>query len=89
MLKSSLFIKVLVLIGSVILLILPLSMLKGLINERSQYRDDVENSLEQSTSGAQKLLGPLIALPISEMISVQEGERGHETVEFYSLLFAG
>ncbi|MBB3322556.1 cell envelope integrity protein CreD [Atlantibacter sp. RC6] len=73
MLKSPLFIKILVLIGSVILLLLPLSMLKGLINERSQYRDDVENSLEQSTSGPQKLLGPLIALPITEMISVQEG----------------
>lgn len=72
MLKSPLFIKILVLIGSVILLLLPLSMLKGLINERSQYRDEVENSLEQSTSGAQKLLGPLIALPITEMISVQE-----------------
>lgn len=73
MLKSPLFIKILVLVGSVILLLLPLSMLKGLINERSQYRDDVENSIEQSTSGPQKLLGPLIALPITEMISVQEG----------------
>ncbi len=73
MLKSPLLIKIGVLIGSVILLLLPLSMLKGLINERSQYRDDVKNSLEQSTSGPQKLLGPLIALPITEMISVQEG----------------
>lgn len=72
MFKSPLFIKILVLIGSLVLLLVPLSMLKGLINERSEYRNDVENSLEQSTSGPQKLLGPLIAVPITEMISVQE-----------------
>lgn len=75
MLKSALFIKIVVLFGSVIVLLLPLSMLKGLISERSHYRDDVKNSLEQSTSGPQKLLGPLIALPITEMITVREGNK--------------
>ena len=44
MFKSPLFIKILVLIGSLVLLLVPLSMLKGLINERSEYRNDVENS---------------------------------------------
>lgn len=75
MLKSPLLIKMLVLTGSILLLLLPLSMLKGLITERSEYRDDVANSLEQSTSGPQKLLGPLIALPITEMITVREGDK--------------
>lgn len=75
MLKSPLFIKIFVLVGSIILLLVPLSMLKGLINERSTYRSEVENSLQQSTSGPQKLLGPLIAIPITEMITVREGDK--------------
>lgn len=75
MLKSTLFWKVMTLLGCMVLLLIPLSMLSSLIGERSSYRDDVEQSLRQSTSGPQTLTGPLIAIPVTELITVMEDKK--------------
>ncbi|HKN04529.1 MAG TPA: cell envelope integrity protein CreD [Buttiauxella sp.] len=75
MLKSALFWKVMTLLGCMLLLLIPLSMLSSLIDERSSYRDDVEQSLRQSTSGPQTITGPLIAIPITELTTVMEGDK--------------
>lgn len=70
MLKSPIFIKVLTLLGCMVLLLIPLMLLHNVISERASYRDDVEASLRQSTSGSQKVVGPLIAIPVTEMYTV-------------------
>jgi inner membrane protein len=57
----------LTLIGCLLLLLVPLSMLSSLITERSAWRDSVADKLSQSTSGPQRLFGPLIAVPWSEI----------------------
>lgn len=75
MLKSALFWKVMTLLGCMLLLLIPLSMLSSLIDERSSYRDDVEQSLRQSTSGPQTITGPLIAIPITELTTVMEDNK--------------
>lgn len=75
MLKSALFWKVMTLLGCMLLLLIPLSMLSSLIDERSSYRDDVEQSLRQSTSGPQIITGPLIAIPITELTTVMEDNK--------------
>lgn len=75
MLKSTLFWKVMTLVGCMLLLLIPLSMLSSLIAERSSYRDDVEQSLRQSTSGPQTLVGPLIAIPVTELTTVLEDKK--------------
>ncbi|RJT23049.1 cell envelope integrity protein CreD [Buttiauxella izardii] len=75
MLKSALFWKVMTLLGCMLLLLIPLSMLSSLIDERSSYRDDVEQSLRQSTSGPQTIIGPLIAIPITELTTVLEDNK--------------
>lgn len=67
MFKSALFWKVMTLLGCMLLLLIPLRMLSSLIDERSSYRDDVEQSLRRSTSGSQKLVGPLIAIPMTKI----------------------
>ncbi|MDR3105468.1 MAG: cell envelope integrity protein CreD [Yokenella regensburgei] len=67
MLKSPLFWKVSTLIGCMVLLLVPLMLVSSLVADRASYRDDVEDSLRQSTSGPQKLIGPLIAVPASEV----------------------
>ena len=59
MLKSPLFWKITTLIGCIVLLSLPLMMVRELINERADYRSEVVDAIEQSTSGSQKLAGPL------------------------------
>ena len=75
MLKSPLFWKINTLIGCVVLLSLPLMMVRELINERADYRSEVVDAIEQSTSGSQKLAGPLIAIPITETLTRMENQK--------------
>ncbi|MHC9508789.1 cell envelope integrity protein CreD [Klebsiella variicola] len=75
MLKSPLFWKITTLIGCVVLLSLPLMMVRELINERADYRSEVVDVIEQSTSGSQKLAGPLIAIPVTETLTRMENQK--------------
>ncbi|AWG77199.1 TPA: cell envelope integrity protein CreD [Klebsiella pneumoniae] len=73
--KSPLFWKITTLIGCIVLLSLPLMMVRELINERTDYRSEVVDAIEQSTSGSQKLAGPLIAIPITETLTRMENQK--------------
>lgn len=75
MLKSPLFWKITTLIGCIVLLSLPLMMVRELINERADYRSEVVDAIEHSTSGSQKLAGPLIAIPITETLTRMENQK--------------
>ena len=75
MLKSPLFWKITTLLGCIVLLSLPLMMVRELINERADYRSEVVDAIEQSTSGSQKLAGPLIAIPITETLTRMENQK--------------
>ncbi|MFK8064118.1 cell envelope integrity protein CreD [Klebsiella pneumoniae] len=75
MLKSPLFWKITTLIGCIVLLSLPLMMVRELVNERADYRSEVVDAIEQSTSGSQKLAGPLIAIPITETLTRMENQK--------------
>ncbi|TMZ40694.1 cell envelope integrity protein CreD [Klebsiella pneumoniae] len=75
MFKSPLFWKITTLIGCIVLLSLPLMMVRELINERADYRSEVVDAIEQSTSGSQKLAGPLIAIPITETLTRMENQK--------------
>ena len=70
--KSPLFWKVSTLLGCILLLLVPLMLVGNLISERESYRNEVENTLRQSTSGPQQLVGPLIAIPVTEIYYKQE-----------------
>lgn len=72
MLKSPLFWKMLTLAGCFCVLLIPLTMLSSLIGERANYRNDVTDTLRQSSAGAQKLIGPLIAVPVTETVISME-----------------
>ncbi|HBX0869418.1 TPA: cell envelope integrity protein CreD [Klebsiella pneumoniae] len=73
--KSPLFWKITTLIGCIVPLSLPLMMVRELINERADYRSEVVDAIEQSTSGSQKLAGPLIAIPITETLTRMENQK--------------
>ncbi|CBG91759.1 cell envelope integrity protein CreD [Citrobacter rodentium] len=75
MLKSPLFWKVVTLSGAIVLLLIPLMMVRQIIVERADYRDTVEDEIRQSTSGPQKVVGPLIAVPVTELYTVMEDDR--------------
>ncbi len=72
MLKSPLLLKMITLGGAMILLLIPLMLVRQAIVERADYRSDVENAIRQSTSGPQKVVGPLVAIPVTELYSVLE-----------------
>ncbi len=50
-------------------------LIRQVIVERADYRSDVEDAIRQSTSGPQKLVGPLIAIPVTELYTVQEEDK--------------
>lgn len=58
-----------------LLLLIPLTMIRQIIVERSDYRSEVEDAIRQSTSGPQKVVGPLIAVPVTELYTELEGDK--------------
>lgn len=50
-------------------------MVRHTIVERADYRSHVENAIRQSTSGPQKVVGPLVAIPVTELYTVLEEEK--------------
>lgn len=75
MLKSPLFWKIVTLGGAMVLLLIPLMMVRQVIVERADYRGEVEDSIRQSTSGSQKVVGPLIAIPATELYTRMEDDK--------------
>ncbi|MTH45032.1 cell envelope integrity protein CreD [Intestinirhabdus alba] len=75
MLKSPLFWKSVTPVGVMLLLLIPLMMVRAMINERADYRSEVENAIRQSTSGPQKIVGPLVAIPVTERYTVLENDK--------------
>ncbi|EAN2915264.1 cell envelope integrity protein CreD [Salmonella enterica] len=75
MLKSPLLWKMITLGGAMILLLISLMMVRHTIVERADYRSHVENAIRQSTSGPQKVVGPLVAIPVTELYTVLEEEK--------------
>ncbi|MBJ4953838.1 cell envelope integrity protein CreD [Salmonella enterica subsp. enterica serovar Goldcoast] len=75
MFKSPLFWKIVTLGGAMLLLLIPLTMVRQIIVERSDYRSEVEDAIRQSTSGPQKVVGPLIAVPVTELYIELEGDK--------------
>ncbi|MDN8601158.1 cell envelope integrity protein CreD [Citrobacter sp. S2-9] len=75
MFKSPLFWKMVTLSGAILLLLIPLMMVRQIIVERADYRSAVEDAIRQSTSGPQKVVGPLVAVPVTELYTVLENEK--------------
>ncbi len=58
--------KMVVIASLILLLMIPLTMIKGVVKERSSYRDEVRHSIARSWTGEQKLIGPLLVVPYKE-----------------------
>ncbi|WP_154900487.1 cell envelope integrity protein CreD [Serratia ficaria] len=80
MMKSVLFWKIATLLGLMILMIIPISQLMNVIEERSGYRQSVVGQVSESTSRAQRILGPLIVIPYTEREEKQD-DQGQKVVQ--------
>lgn len=64
--------KVVIIAFLMLVLLIPLSMISGLISERTFYREQVRQEIAQSWTGAQKVLGPFLVVPYSQQKSRRE-----------------
>ncbi|MCD9087647.1 cell envelope integrity protein CreD [Stenotrophomonas sp. SY1] len=57
--------------GLVLLLLIPLMLIRGTINERERYRDEAITRVAQSRAGEQTLIGPVRVLPWTQQREVE------------------
>jgi len=50
----------------VLMLLIPLTMIEGVVKERSNYRKEARHSIAESWTGEQKVVGPLLVVPYKE-----------------------
>lgn len=70
--SKSLLLKLSLIAALMLLLLVPLGMIEGLVQERQGQRQGVIAEIAQSSSGPQELTGPLLVLPYREKTVVQE-----------------
>jgi len=57
--------------GLILLLLIPLMMIRGVISERSAYRDEAYSRVAESRAGTQRLVGPVRVVPWVERQQVE------------------
>jgi len=58
-------------------ILIALVMVNGTISDRQKYRDDAVKSIEESYSGPQTVIGPVLVRPYTQTtVTVEDGEKG-------------
>lgn len=57
-------VKVIAVIAIAVALLVPLIMIRGVVNERARYRQEARDDVAESWTGAQDLLGPVLRIPL-------------------------
>jgi len=73
--KNSLTIRILLILGIIVILIIPLTMIQSLINERQSYRDEATQEIYKSWAGEQIVAGPILTLEKEHAYTNAEGEK--------------
>lgn len=78
--QLSFVLKALVVVFLMLLLMIPLSMIRGTISERQHYRDEAIDSVERSYAGKLKFAGPVLIVPFQDDETViTKNEKGVES----------
>ena len=67
-----LFLKILLVVGMTILLLVPLLLIRSVVDDRQNYRDQAIRSVVASSAGAQSFQGPVIEVPYTEIVEVED-----------------
>ncbi|MGH8078829.1 MAG: inner membrane CreD family protein, partial [Lysobacter sp.] len=67
-----LWLKVLLVLGMTLAILVPLTMVRGIISERQMYRVRAVDSVARSYAGAQAFAGPVLVVPYVETVEVEE-----------------
>lgn len=71
--QQKLGMKALIVVGLVLFLLLPLQLIEGLVDDRSELQSNVQQEIARSSSGEQKIIGPLLTVNFSKMVITKEG----------------
>ena len=66
--------KILMVFGLTVVLLIPLSMIRGTVQDRQRYRAEAVEEVARSTAGAQTLAGPVLFVPYSDRIVVMRAD---------------
>lgn len=64
--QKALLIRVATIVFMIALLLVPLSMIRGVVSDRQQLQQQVESAVAGSFAGPQRLVGPLLVVPYTE-----------------------
>lgn len=67
-----LWLKVLLVLGMTLAILIPLSMIRGVIAERQVHRATAVARIAQSYAGAQSFAGPVLVVPYTQKVEVEE-----------------
>ncbi|MEM6884663.1 MAG: cell envelope integrity protein CreD [Verrucomicrobiota bacterium] len=70
--KATFIIKIAVVSMVALVLLIPLAMIENLVDERAKYRLQAMRSVSISWSDSQTLIGPILVVPYTKTLSVQE-----------------
>jgi len=74
--RNSVITRLLVIAGLIMTLLIPVSMIKGVIGEREQRREEVIREVSSKWGGEQTITGPILSVPYTEYVT---DEKGHKT----------
>jgi inner membrane protein len=73
--------KIAMVLALTLAILIPLSLVRGVIAERQSYRAQAVADIERAYAGPQVLAGPVLTVPYSEMVEVEEADRAGSPVK--------
>ena len=70
-----LWLKVLLVLGMTLAILVPLTMIRGTIHERQDYRAQAVADIARSYAGAQAFSGPVLVVPYTQVVVVDEADK--------------
>ena len=70
-----LWMRIAMVLGLTLAILVPLTMVRGVVHERQDYRRQVVADIARSYAGAQTFAGPVLVVPYQEEVEVEEPDR--------------
>ncbi|MEP7154546.1 MAG: cell envelope integrity protein CreD [Betaproteobacteria bacterium] len=78
--QKKLLLRVVLIALLMLMLLLPLGLIRGVVSERQQLQQQVENTVASSFAGTQRMTGPLLVIPYVEReIVIVSDDKGRQT----------
>lgn len=75
-----LWLKILMVLGMTLAILVPLLLIRGVIHDREAYRRQAVQEIARSEAGAQGIAGPVLVVPWTETVEVEEKNGAGEVV---------